>query len=387
MKNYKISNLQRLSHCSLKSGCVRREKLCCIFNYAPLYRKSIYQKIDDAFDAAFYFGDMKSGIAKMNYDDFKKQPVKIRDRKIFGKLLWRRDIMWLPFKPYNHFLIIGDSSLSYLPFILFCKIFGKKVYAWGHGCKSFEGKMKWFNKWFYKNCDVFFTYSEGGRSRLVELGIPKEKLHVIYNSLNSGVDPESQLEYESDILKKHFTNELPILLFIGRLTKVKQLDWLITAQKLHETQGLLYNILIIGKGEEVENLKEMVRMNELSERVWFYGECYNEDELSYLLYNSDLCVSPGNVGLTALHAMSYGTPVLSHGDFETQMPEYEAIIPGKTGELYVKGNFEDFCQKIELWLSNNKSRKQIRQNCYDIINGRFNSIYQIELLKRIINTE
>ena len=49
-----------------------KKKLCCIFNYAPLYRKSIYTKIDEEFDAQFYFGDMISDIAKMDYADFKK---------------------------------------------------------------------------------------------------------------------------------------------------------------------------------------------------------------------------------------------------------------------------------------------------------------------------
>ena len=30
--------------------------LCCIFNYAPLYRESVYRKIDSEYDARFYFG-------------------------------------------------------------------------------------------------------------------------------------------------------------------------------------------------------------------------------------------------------------------------------------------------------------------------------------------
>ena len=63
-----------------------KSKLCCIFNYAPLYRKSIYSKIDQEFDAQFYFGDMKSDIAKMDYNDFKKTPKMVRDRKIFKRL-------------------------------------------------------------------------------------------------------------------------------------------------------------------------------------------------------------------------------------------------------------------------------------------------------------
>ncbi len=361
-----------------------KSKLCCIFNYAPLYRKSIYLKIDQRFDAQFYFGDMKSDIAKMDYNDFKKPPKTVRDRTIFRKLLWRKDILLLPFKDYDSYLIIGDSNISYLFFIPLCHLLGKKVYAWGHGCKTFNGKLGFFNKWFYKHCDCFFAYGEKGRKRLIDLGVSSHKLEVIYNSLNSGVDIRRQSAYKSSVLYDHFKNNYPVLLFVGRLTKVKQLDWIINALEYHNSSGLNYNVLLIGDGEEKGWLTDLVAAKELKERVWFYGECYDDEELSLLLYNADLCVSPGNVGLTALHAMSYGTPVLSHDDFESQMPEYETIVPGKTGELYKSGNFEDFCAKIELWLTKEVDRSIIRANCYDMINGNWNSNYQFEVINKIL---
>lgn len=361
-----------------------KKKLCCIFNYAPLYRKSIFEKIDEEFDAQFYFGDMKSDIAQMDYGDFKRYPITVRDRKLFGKILWRRDICSLPFKKYDSFLIIGDLSLSYFIFIILCHILGKKVYAWGHGDKALSGRSRWYVRWFYNHCDAFFTYGEGGRQRLIELGFPEHKLHVIYNSLNEGVVPHDQKVLSNDILKNHFNNELPTVAFVGRLTKVKQLDWIIDAQGYHSSRGLQYNVLIVGDGEEAGALKNMVTDKGLNDYCWFYGQCYNEKELSILLYNADLCVSPGNVGLTALHAMSYGTPVISHDDFETQMPEYETIIPGKTGNLFQKGSFEDFCLSIECWLTADHDRDMVRQNCYDVINDKFNSEYQIRLLKQVI---
>lgn len=358
-----------------------KSKLCCIFNYAPLYRRSIYTKIDQEFDTQFYFGDMISDIAKMNYSDFKKPPQTIRDRTIFKRLLWRKDILSLPFKDYDNYLIIGDSNISYLFFIPLCHLFGKKVYAWGHGCKTFKGKLGFFNRWFYKHCDCYLTYGERGRDRLIDLGIPSNKVSVIYNSLNEGVVRNEQVTYKSDCFKKYFKNDLPVVLFVGRLTKVKQLDWIISALDIHVASGLEYNILFIGDGEDRIRLEEFVKSKGLADRVWFYGECYEEEELSSLLYNADLCVSPGNVGLTALHAMSYGTPVLSHDDFESQMPEYETIIPGKTGELYEKGNFDDFCAKIKSWLASGHDRAIIRDNCYDMINGKWNSTFQLSVFK------
>lgn len=361
-----------------------KKKLCCIFNYAPLYRRSIYLKIDQEFDAQFYFSDLQSDIAKMDYMEFKKYPKTIRDRCYFKKILFRWDILLLPFKKFDYYLIIGDTNISYLFFLPLCHILGKKVFAWGHGCKTFKGKLGLFNKWLYKNCDVYFTYSEGAKDRLVSLGIPSNKISVIYNSLNSGVNIDLQSKNQSDILKNKFKNNYPTLVFVGRLTKVKQLDWILNALNHHNSNNLFYNVLIIGDGPEKEKLMQMTYSLNLDQRVWFYGECYNDSHLSKLLYNSDLCVSPGNVGLTALHSMLYGTPVLSNDDFETQMPEYEIIVPGKTGILYKRDDFEDFCLKIENWLSRNLSRDTIRQNCYKMINDRYNSSYQINLLKETI---
>ena len=357
-------------------------KLCCIFNYAPLYRKSIYAAIDNEFDAQFCFSDMKSDIKKMDYSDFKNKPIIVYDR--FVPLLFRFGIIKLAFKDYHSYLVIGDANISYLFFIPLCHLMGKKVYAWGHGYKTFQGKIGRFQKWLAKHFDVYFTYGEGGKRRMIDLGIPANKLEVIYNSLNDGVDGTKQLECQSNRISRHFKNDFPTLVFVGRLTEVKQLDWLIRAQAFHKSQGLNYNLLIVGDGVERRKLEQLVKDYVLTKQVWFYGQCYDDNELSVLLYNSSLCVSPGNVGLTALHAMSYGTPVISNDDFESQMPEYEAIVPGKTGLLYKKGDFNDFCKKIEDWLSDKIERNVVRQNCYEVINNHFNSKYQIALLTRII---
>ena len=43
----------------------------------------------------------------------------------------------------------------------------------------------------------------------------------------------------------------------------------------------------------------------------FQGAVFDESN-SELIYHSDLCVSPGNVGLTAIHSLTYGVPVATH---------------------------------------------------------------------------
>lgn len=363
-------------------------KLCCIFNYAPDYRKAIYQKIDNTFDTQFYFGreveeNKISGIPKIDYSIFKKEPIEIKNKTFLkNRIWWRTGIQCLPFKQYNVYIITGDLSYSYIPFLLNCKILGKKTYAWGHGFKK-------SNKWSWKLACIFiklltgfFVYGDYGRNCMIAEGMPSEKLFTIYNSLDRKCEFK---EYEQPLYREIFGNDFPILIFIGRLTKVKQLDWIIKALADHKEEGLRYNLIIIGDGMEKANLQSLCKNLDITENVHFYGSCHDENEIAPMIYNADLCVSPGNVGLTAIHCMRYGTPVLSHDDFLTQMPEYETIIIGKTGDLYKCGNFEDFKEKIKNWIISPKDRNVIREQCQNIINTVWNADHQIDIIKRVLN--
>ena len=364
-------------------------KLCCIFNYPPAYRESIYRKIDETFDTQFIWSEevidgIPCDIKKLDYSIVKKKPIINKNKMIFGKYPWVTGLLSLPFKNFDAFLVTETAYNSGFPFAMLCRLLGKKVYGWGHGEKKVSNKFFPFFKLKYRLFSGFFSYGEKGRERLIELGVAANKIHVIYNSLGGHVDADERKSCFSNVLKDHFGNCYPTLLFVGRLTKVKQLDWLIKAIQIHNRHGLKYNLLIIGDGEEGTHLRNMADESGVFDRIWFYGECYDNTKLNTLIYNSDLCVSPGNVGLTALHAMMYGTPVLSHDDFETQMPEYETIVPGETGMLYRHGSFEDFCNKIEEWISSQIDREQVRSNCYRMINGHWNSEYQIQVFKSVL---
>lgn len=363
-------------------------KLCCFFNYAPLYRESIYAAIDDKFDTQFYFGEevefqKNSGIKKLDYSVFKKHPIEFKNKVILKKFIWRSKLTSLAFQSYDSYILTGDLCLSYIPFLLICKILGKKVYGWGHGPKTRKGKMSPLFWWILKRMTGFFSYGEQGRQRMIELGYPEPKVHVIYNSLTSRVAEHPN--YKSDIYKEKFNNEDPVLIFIGRLTPVKKLENLILLLRKLNDNNHPANLIIIGDGPCKKELESMTIKLGVSNRTWFYGECYNEVANAELIYNADVCISPGNVGLTALHAMQYGTPIISNSDFETQMPEYETIMPYSTGLLFERDNYNDCYAKTCEWLEFAKDRrKEIRNNCYEILNNKWNSDSQIEILEKVL---
>ena len=92
-----------------------------------------------------------------------------------------------------------------------------------------------------------------------------------------------------------------------------------------------------------------------------------------------MCVSPGNVGLTAIHSLTYGTPVLTHDDFNFQMPEAEAIKENISGIFFRINNANDLSKNQDFQKSNfNKSKVR------EIILTKYNPNYQKTIFDKII---
>jgi len=174
------------------------------------------------------------------------------------------------------------------------------------------------------------------------------------------------------------------LVFIGRLIADKKLDMIIRAMSLLRDKGIKMNMTYVGDGPKKAELEASAKQNKINDNVWFYGPCYDEKQIAQLIYNADLCVSPGDIGLTAIHSMTFGTPVITHNHFCHQGPEFEAIEDGKTGTFFQADNVEDLAHSIQAWLTSGLDREQIRKNCYDVIDNKYNPHRQVEMIRKVI---
>lgn len=102
-----------------------------------------------------------------------------------------------------------------------------------------------------------------------------------------------------------------------------------------------------------------------------------------MIMSANVTVSPGKVGLTAMHSLAYGTPVITHDNFDAQMPEYEAIFPGKTGDFFRREDSADLARLIKIWtLKGDIRTDQEREACYEVIEKRYNP----ELQRKVIES-
>ena len=155
--------------------------------------------------------------------------------------------------------------------------------------------------------DHYITVSESVKDYLVRKSrIPLEKVSVIYNGVN---------------IKEHNSLKMPNQRVIGAEDKV-----VITVGRLHTQKGHSYllqaiakvqkeiskvKVLVIGEGEEENNLKNLAKSLDLTDKIIFAGLRVDVEEI---LPEADLFVLPSlweGMPNALLEAMALGIPVVA----------------------------------------------------------------------------
>lgn len=366
-------------------------KLCCVFNYNPLYRFPIYKAMDDCFHPDFYFGNTVFQPLKQfeatKLSGFKKY---IKAKKCFrGKFIKYSDTSDIFCKEYTHYLITGNNaSLLNWEILLYSKLTGKKVYMWCHGEHDYVTKniLRLFKRVFYGLATGLLVYQEYSEPYMKELGVDLSKINYIHNSLDTYTQNAIFKSIKpSLIFKEHFQNDAPTVIYIGRIQRVKRVGQIIEALELLYSKNKIINLVFVGQNVDYPEFDDIVNSSTISNNIWVYGPCFDEKKNAELLYNSHVLVSPGNVGLSCIHSLSYGTPVITNDNLCTQMPEHGAIIDGVTGSFFKENDIEDLAHKIWKWISKSDSdREKTRDIARLTIKESWSVDYQIKLLKTIL---
>lgn len=383
-------------------------KTAIVYHYIALYRLPIFQELMKSVSVEYtiYSGKDSEIDIKTVDESISKQSIEegglrwkfLNNNWLFKKkMLWQSGLISEVLKnQYDSYIFLGSPyHISTWLATIIVRLQRKKAYYWMHGVYTdkigFIDYIKLFV--FYKMANGFFLYGNRAADILKKYKIKSpEDIHVIYNSL----DYRNSLKYREDFeiehiavyRRKYFNDvKLPVIIFIGRLNHIKRIDMLIEAQSIlkNKYNRVFFNLLIIGDGVEKGNLIDRSKALGLEHNGSFLGAIYDEKVNSYCLMNADLCVTPGEVGLTAIHSLSYGTPVISHDNLNMQMPEVEALISGSTGDLYKFDDLQSLADTIEEWLLNNPSKNEmVMQRCFDIVDSHYNPQYQASVFNSVL---
>ncbi len=192
----------------------------------------------------------------------------------------------------------------------------------------------WIERTAYENADGVIAVSEAMKADVERLyGVDPARVRVIHN----GIDPD-EYRYRPDpeaLERLGVREDLPTVLFVGRITRQKGILHLVRA--LHHLEPGAQVVLCAGApdteeiGREMEALVEEARRRSAVPIVWIAGMTPKEDVIA-LYSHAALFVCPSiyePFGIINLEAMACETPVVASA--VGGIPEI--VVPGETGLL------------------------------------------------------
>jgi len=264
------------------------------------------------------------------------------------------------FQDYNiiHYHALGPTVFCWLP-----KVFRDKVVVTLHGLDWERGKWGKFAKVFLKFTERTATYIPD--KTIVVSRAQKEYFESKYGRevtyIPNGVNiPQRKLPGRI-IKEKYGLNGEDYLLWMGRLTPEKRVDWLIKAFK--EIKGKIPNLkLVIAGGSSAtdEYVRELKKLAENDKRIIFTGYIVGKEK-EELLSNAFLFILPSyleGLPIVLLEAMSYRLPCLV-----SDIPPHKEVINEEVdGFLFQSNNFSDFVKRLGELLENPRRLKDIGKN-------------------------
>lgn len=190
--------------------------------------------------------------------------------------------------------------------------------------------------------------------------------------VSNGIDlerfkPNQPVKIVSELKSKLALPNKPILLYVGRLDKEKNLDWIIraTAFALKYTD---FHCVIAGKGVLEKPLRQLTKDLAISHHVTFTG-FISEEDLPALYCLSDCFIIAGTAELQSLvtmEAMASGLPIIALN--AVALPEL--VHNGHNGFLFdpvLNNNIYNLAEKIKCIFQQSELRKNMGQKSLEII--------------------
>jgi glycosyltransferase involved in cell wall biosynthesis len=359
----------------------------------PHYRQAVMAALDARPEISFDFygsGEPYNGI-KHAEPSAVRRFVRAPFRRIRGHKQWQPAALSVALRGgYDAIIYLGDPHfLSTWAGAAAAAIRRTPVLFWAHGWLRDEPPAKSrARNLFFGLADHMLVYAERAKRLGVATGYPADRITVVYNSLDVDRADAIVARIADGTLDSARPQALfadpgrPLLICTARITDLCRFDLLLDAAARLARRGRPVNVLLVGDGPALPALEVQARA--LGVAVHFYGPCYDEEVLGQLIYHADLTVSPGKIGLTAMHSLMYGTPAITHGNLDEQMPEVEAIEPGRTGVLFAHGDADALAEAIAGWLDAAPDRSAVRAAARAVIHEKWNPQTQAAIIARAV---
>lgn len=214
----------------------------------------------------------------------------------------------------------------------------------------------------YKHLDLITTPTKTATSLIKNLGLKNPVIPISCGVDLDRFNPKNNGHY----LKKRYkiTNFKPVILFVGRLDKEKNIDLLIKAFS-HVLKSIDAELVIAGKGKERANLLKLSKTLATDKNITFTGFVSDKD-LPCLYRIADVFAIASIAELQSIatmEAMACGLPIVAVKAIA--LPEL--VHDGKNGYLFDLGDVKTLANKMIKLVKNPTLQKKMSESSLKII--------------------
>jgi glycosyltransferase involved in cell wall biosynthesis len=224
--------------------------------------------------------------------------------------------------------------------------------------------------------------SDFTRSLAIKAGVKENKISVIYNACDENIFSRR----DKSMAREHcgLPKNRKIILFVGNLIEIKGIYVLIRALRIIRSQNLDFLAIIIGHGEERQNLEALIKEHSLDNNIRLQG-WLPQSELAYFYNAADIFVLPSFVeghSVALLEAMASGLPIVA----SKIGGNLESVENNVNGFHFEKGNENELAEKLIKLLSDDALCTRLSCNSYEIYSRKFSAKTQLKGYFEIYNS-
>lgn len=296
---------------------------------------------------------------------------KIGNAKFFfsNVIGYQRGIKSIPLEIGDVLVLPGNPrNLSILILLIRAKLQGATVVWWSHYWSATSRRWRQLLRFLpmvFSDIILFYTDDEVAMFFSDKSMLARNKLVA---SLNNGINVEAV----QAVREKYICSDRPNgILFIGRLTKKANVGLVIQALARTRTGNLLLHV--IGDGEESCSLLDLVYRLRVQEKVVWHGAVNDEKKIAGIASQCRVFCYGGAVGLSLIHAMAYGIPVIVHNNRRQHMPEISAFYSGEVGVAFEYGDVDSLVAAIDNLILDYSRLDRMSRKCVDVVRSGFST--------------
>jgi glycosyltransferase involved in cell wall biosynthesis len=282
-------------------------------------------------------------------------------------LSWQPGIAQLPLTRCSTIVLSGmPRNITMLFMLMKAKRMGCKVVWWGHlWSGTSTGFRAAIRRWIMSFSDKIIFYTD--REREIYVSQYPYRGQTVF-ALNNGVDLEPILLRRKVYIPEARSSDI---LFLGRLTKKARIEVLLEALTQPGLESL--SVEVIGDGAERGALEQLSHSLRVQHRIRWHGTLSCEDDIATVANRCRIFVYPGSVGLSLLHAFSYGLPAIIHSERKKHMPEHAAFCDNYNGVAFERDSPKSLADAILRITRNSETLRELSRGASSTTVETFNT--------------